>query len=121
MFLCAPHLLPGSVYTVPCRRIKRTVTFTARPAPCGPRRPWYNHGHPLIPRSRLMSTEQPILPPYLTRREALLAAGSAAVLATSAEAADAPKAKPDLRRAAPKRYDMKKSINLWAFPYPQRM
>ena len=25
------------------------------------------------------------------------------------------------RRASPKRYDMKKSINLWAFPYPQKM
>jgi hexulose-6-phosphate isomerase len=30
-------------------------------------------------------------------------------------------ARPDPRRAAPKRYDMKKSINLWAFPYPDRM
>ena len=30
-------------------------------------------------------------------------------------------ANPDARRASPKRYDMKKSINLWAFPYPQRM
>ena len=29
--------------------------------------------------------------------------------------------KPDARRASPKRYDMKKSINLWAFPYPGRM
>jgi len=29
---------------------------------------------------------------------------------------------PDERRASPKRYDrMKKSINQWAFPYPQRM
>ncbi len=27
----------------------------------------------------------------------------------------------DDRRASPKRYAMKKSINLWAFPYPQRM
>ncbi len=27
----------------------------------------------------------------------------------------------DDRRAASKRYDMKKSINLWAFPYPDRM
>src|SRR5207249_1357644 len=30
-------------------------------------------------------------------------------------------AKLDPRRASPKRYDMKKSINLWAFPYPLRM
>ncbi len=66
-----------------------------------------------------MSTERPI-PPFPTRREAILAAGGAAVLATSAEA-DAPKTKPDPRRASPKRYDMKKSINLWAFPYPERM
>ncbi|MAM45673.1 MAG: Fe-S cluster assembly protein HesB, partial [Planctomycetes bacterium] len=29
--------------------------------------------------------------------------------------------KPDARRASPKRYKMKKSINLWAFPYPERM
>ena len=28
---------------------------------------------------------------------------------------------PDPRRASPKAYAMKKSINLWAFPYPQRM
>lgn len=28
---------------------------------------------------------------------------------------------PDDRRGATKRYRMKKSINLWAFPYPQRM
>ncbi len=68
-----------------------------------------------------MSTPRPILPPFLTRREALLAAGGAAAVATSAEGADAPKAAPDPRRAAPKRYDMKKSINLWAFPYPERM
>src|SRR6266851_1734199 len=66
-----------------------------------------------------MSTERPILPPFLTRREAFLAAGGAAVLATAVDGAEKPKADP--RRAAPKRYDMKKSINLWAFPYPERM
>ena len=27
----------------------------------------------------------------------------------------------DARRGSPKRYNMKKSINQWAFPYPQRM
>src|SRR5207249_7002251 len=27
----------------------------------------------------------------------------------------------DSRRAAPRRYNMKKPINLWAFPYPERM
>jgi hexulose-6-phosphate isomerase len=60
-------------------------------------------------------------PPLVSRRAALqsaLAAGGVAALAGGAAAADT---KPDDRRAAPKRYDMKKSINLWAFPYPQRM
>ena len=28
---------------------------------------------------------------------------------------------PDARRGSAKRYEVKKSINLWAFPYPQRM
>ena len=57
--------------------------------------------------------------PSVTRRTALcsaLAAGASAVAATAA-----PDAKPDPRRASPRRYDMKKSINLWAFPYPGRM
>jgi hexulose-6-phosphate isomerase len=56
---------------------------------------------------------------FIDRRTALkstLAAGLTA--ASSAAAADA---KPDPRRSSPKRYAMKKSINLWAFPYPQRM
>src|SRR5262249_17826870 len=35
--------------------------------------------------------------------------------------AQAAQPKSDSRRASPKRYDMKKSINLWAFPYPDRM
>jgi hexulose-6-phosphate isomerase len=48
---------------------------------------------------------------------ALAATGGAAC--GLAEAAPAPK--PDPRRSSPKRYDMKKSINLWAFPYPQQM
>src|ERR687883_410840 len=64
-----------------------------------------------------MPTDLPI-----NRRAALqtaLAAGCAAVLPAAAGAA--PRAKADNRRASPKRYDMKKSINLWAFPYPQRM
>ncbi len=50
---------------------------------------------------------------------ALAAAGGAAAFGSSA--LGAPKAAPDLRRAATKRYVMKKSINLWAFPYPDRM
>ncbi|HEU0008551.1 MAG TPA: sugar phosphate isomerase/epimerase family protein [Verrucomicrobiae bacterium] len=58
-----------------------------------------------------------------SRREALkstLAAGAAALVTGAAAAADTP-AQPDPRRASPKRYTMKKSINLWAFPYPDRM
>jgi hexulose-6-phosphate isomerase len=58
----------------------------------------------------------------LSRRDAIkstLAVGLTA-LATGAVAAEAPP-KQDARRASPKRYDMKKSINLWAFPYPDRM
>jgi L-ribulose-5-phosphate 3-epimerase len=69
----------------------------------------------------------PIEPPArdsLTRRDALrsafAAAGAVAVVGGSASAAQ-PVAKPDARRASPKRYAMKKSINLWAFPYPDRM
>ncbi len=60
----------------------------------------------------------------MTRRaaisSALAAAGGAAAFAQSTVSA-AESAKPDARRAATKRYDMKKSINLWAFPYPERM
>jgi hexulose-6-phosphate isomerase len=51
----------------------------------------------------------------LTRRAAIasaLAAGGAAAVAAQARAA--------ADKAAP-RYDMKKSINLWAFPYPDQM
>jgi L-ribulose-5-phosphate 3-epimerase len=58
----------------------------------------------------------------VTRRSALWAALAAAGGATSMDAAAAePKPKADPRRASPKRYDMKKSINLWAFPYPEKM
>ncbi|MCS6852870.1 MAG: sugar phosphate isomerase/epimerase [Gemmataceae bacterium] len=59
-------------------------------------------------------------PSLLNRREALrgaLGAGGALL----ADAGAAPAAQPDPRRASPKRYPMKKSINLWAFPYPDRM
>jgi hexulose-6-phosphate isomerase len=52
--------------------------------------------------------------------QAGLVAGAAAV-ATASAAADEPQPRPDPRRASPRRYNMKKSINLWAFPYPQRM
>jgi L-ribulose-5-phosphate 3-epimerase len=57
----------------------------------------------------------------LSRRSALksgLALAAAAAVPSALQAADRPA---DARRASPKRYGMKKSINLWAFPYPQRM
>src|SRR5438094_17479 len=58
-----------------------------------------------------------------SRRSVLQGAltATAALAAAGAAAAAENKAKPDERRASPKRFDMKKSINLWAFPYPQRM
>src|SRR5205807_10376925 len=54
-------------------------------------------------------------------QSALAAAGGAALLAPDVAGGAAAQSAPDLRRASTKRYDMKKSINLWAFPYPQRM
>ena len=60
--------------------------------------------------------------PGISRRivisSALAAAGGAIAFPQSTvQAVQQPK--PDERRAATKRYDMKKSINLWAFPYPR--
>jgi hexulose-6-phosphate isomerase len=54
-----------------------------------------------------------------SRRDALYAALAAGTAAAVPAAADAAKA--DDRKASQKRYAMKKSINLWAFPYPSRM
>src|SRR5437870_10623142 len=63
-------------------------------------------------------------PDAITRRSALrttvAAAGAAAFLPASAAATPAPSASEALRQS-PTRYRMKKSINLWAFPYPARM
>jgi L-ribulose-5-phosphate 3-epimerase len=69
-----------------------------------------------------MSPEQS----HVSRRAALqagIAAGAIAAATTPAGAAEPerPARQPDPRRGAPRRYNMKKSINLWAFPYPQRM
>ena len=76
-----------------------------------------NSHHELFPRPDAASEH------LLTRRAALkgaaLLAAATALAPRAAVAAEAPK--PDARRASTKRYDMKKSINLWAFPYPQRM
>ena len=59
----------------------------------------------------------------LTRREALKGAGllAAAGVLGQRDISGAEQQKPDERRASPRRFEMKKSINLWAFPYPQRM
>ena len=51
---------------------------------------------------------RPPLPPWGSRRRRL-----------SLRAA--PATAPDARRGSTKKYDMLKSINLWAFPYPERM
>lgn len=58
----------------------------------------------------------------LTRRAAISAALASAggAAAFGATAAAAPAAADD-RKASPRQYDMKKSINQWAFPYPDRM
>jgi hexulose-6-phosphate isomerase len=63
----------------------------------------------------------PTDPSLVSRRTALQSALAAGGMAALAGAAAGAEPKPDERRASPKRYDMKKSINLWAFPYPQRM
>jgi hexulose-6-phosphate isomerase len=47
-------------------------------------------------------------------------AAAATMPASPAAAADTAQA-PDDRRSSARKYEMKKSINLWAFPYPQRM
>lgn len=57
----------------------------------------------------------------LSRRDALKSALAVAGAAAISSPLLAAEARPDARRASPKRYDMKKSINLWAFPYPERM
>jgi hexulose-6-phosphate isomerase len=60
----------------------------------------------------------------MTRRAALksaLAAAGAVALAANRTPAAEPPGAPDVRRGATRRYEMKKSINLWAFPYPERM
>ncbi len=63
--------------------------------------------------------------PVISRRaaikSALAAAGTSALAGAGSLNLAAAPAQPDPRRASPKRFDMKKSINLWAFPYPERM
>lgn len=61
----------------------------------------------------------------LVNRRAVLQAAAGAACGSFALSATPPRQavakEKDERRSSPKRYDMKKSINLWAFPYPQRM
>ena len=52
-------------------------------------------------------------------KTSLATVGLSALAFEPVRAAENPK--PDARRGSPKRYDMLKSINLWAFPYPDRM
>jgi L-ribulose-5-phosphate 3-epimerase len=61
-------------------------------------------------------------PEAITRRTALRTTAAAAFLGSAAPGATAasPATAADLRQSS-KRYRMKKSINLWAFPYPARM
>src|SRR4029453_5153120 len=76
--------------------------------------------HPVPTSSGAMNSQQK---DQISRRTAIkstLAAASVAALAPGA-VTQAAQPKPDSRRASSKRYDMKKSINLWAFPYPERM
>jgi hexulose-6-phosphate isomerase len=67
------------------------------------------------------------VPTRISRRAALrttlaaAGAGAAATARTGGSSAAATAGPADARRASPKPYRMKKSINLWAFPYPQRM
>lgn len=61
----------------------------------------------------------------MTRRSAiataLAASGAAVLLPPRSAVSAAERTQPDARQASPKRYELKKSINLWAFPYPERM
>jgi hexulose-6-phosphate isomerase len=63
--------------------------------------------------------------PTFSRRamisSALAAAGGAAAFGESTQATEDRPAVRDARRGSPKRYKMRKSINQWAFPYPDRM
>ncbi len=80
--------------------------------------------HPLFPSPTPESaapfvgaTRRDLLKGSLAVLGSALAGGAAPALAAPAEEP----APADDRRASPKQYQMKKSINLWAFPYPQRM
>lgn len=69
------------------------------------------------------SNNEPTDQHAVSRRDAikttLAVAGATAFGVAAVDGAE--ESKSDERRVSPKRYPMKKSINLWAFPYPQRM
>ncbi len=72
---------------------------------------------------RVLEKIEPI-PSQINRRSAIRSTLAATVATSALSAAVHSRAaadKADARRASPKSYRMKKSINLWAFPYPQRM
>ena len=75
---------------------------------------------------RAGESQTTILPPghnCPTRRgvvKALLASAGAAAIAGRVRAEEN-KRNGDPRKGSPRRYDMKKSINQWAFPYPEQM
>ena len=56
-----------------------------------------------------------------SRRSALKMAIGATGLAAAGSNQTIAKEKPDPRKSSPKKFSMKKSINLWAFPYPDKM
>jgi hexulose-6-phosphate isomerase len=78
---------------------------------------------PVCLKEKTMPVDQPYqAAQHVTRRSALQSALAATALLAPGVAGGAnPQSAPDPRRASTKRYDRKKSINLWAFPYPQRM
>lgn len=57
----------------------------------------------------------------VSRRELMMSTAAAAAMTFVGQSSATAQAAPDIRRSAQKRYDMRKSINLWAFPYPQAM
>ena len=56
-----------------------------------------------------------------SRRSAFKMAIGATGLAAAGSNQTIAKEKPDSRKLSPKKFSMKKSINLWAFPYPDKM
>jgi len=79
--------------------------------------------NPLSPKEAFSNNPiEPVRRPGVSRRDALLSTTAAgAALLTAASSPTAHAAAPDPRKGSTKRFAMKKSINLWAFPYPKRM